>query len=235
MPHTPSSTQCEDVSGNAEGRELSSRQKSFCVFYAQHGNAAEAARAAGYSSANAADTGWRILQNPQVADHIEALQLAGLSEAERIHDELIGKLEHVYQLALENGNLAAAVRSIEAEGRLRLQAARYDALKMKNRDMVAQVELAEAEAAEHHQRTTPSMKWFASELTLTPELKARPFPAKTGRDRRPIKTWKDYLEVKLSKTESLERDQFMLQQIRDGGVILQASAASDDPASPEIS
>ena len=104
-----------------EGRELSLRQKSFCEFYVRHGNAAQAARDCGYAPGNAADTGCRLLKNPRVVTEIAELQLAEKSAEDRVRDELLNKLERIYEAALDKGNLAAAVRAVEAQARLRAQ------------------------------------------------------------------------------------------------------------------
>lgn len=60
--------------------ELNEKQRRFAEFYAASGNAAEAARLAGYSERTARSQGQRLLTNVDVAKYIRELQGEGASE-----------------------------------------------------------------------------------------------------------------------------------------------------------
>lgn len=55
---------------------LSRKHQKFVTHYLAHGNAAEAARAAGYSAGTAWTQGWRLLNRQDVADAVREGQLA---------------------------------------------------------------------------------------------------------------------------------------------------------------
>jgi len=232
--------------------DLPLKHQTFCEMYVKCGNAAQAARDCGYAPGNAADTGWRILQHPRVAERIRELQLAGRSEAERIHDEMINKLEHVYELALAKGNLAAAVRAIEAQGRLRMQAVRYDALKLKNEAIAGneavegmeegtsasprpETERVESEhpapVPEDSEEALP--EWYADEVTLTDAISNTAPPVRTDSYGDVIQSWADYLIADLDEPEDEERDRIVSRHITAGTITRLPNAKSCDPFSPD--
>ena len=64
----------------AASREVTERQRAFVVEYCLHGNAARAARAAGYSEAIARQTAHKLLMKPHVAQELRR-QTAALVDA----------------------------------------------------------------------------------------------------------------------------------------------------------
>ena len=73
---------------NTGNHDLNPRQRAFCEHYAGCGNAAEAARRAGYSEKNARKVGHQLLTNADILQYIRQLQdeaaaprIAGAKEA----------------------------------------------------------------------------------------------------------------------------------------------------------
>ncbi|MCH7937406.1 MAG: terminase small subunit [Proteobacteria bacterium] len=104
---------------------LSLRRERFCQAYARHGNAARAAREAGYASGFAKQRGHKLLMTAPVGARVEAIAAALDSEATRDSEAaagdtraLIAKLEAVYRQALEGRAFHAAARAVELQARL---------------------------------------------------------------------------------------------------------------------
>ena len=94
---------------------LKPRHEAFCRYYVTHLNAAEAARAAGYSERTGANQGYRLLRRPAVA-----ARLAELRDEIAARDCLtlgaqLSKLEAAYRAALAKNQPAAAAAIIRAE------------------------------------------------------------------------------------------------------------------------
>lgn len=96
-------------------RKLTPRQNEFCENYVATGNAAEAARRAGYSSRTARTQGHRLLKDARVQARVGALQTA---IADKIDPGLIlGRLENLYRLAETSGGYRAAAHILSLMGR----------------------------------------------------------------------------------------------------------------------
>ena len=55
---------------------LSTRQEAFCRHYAASGNAADAARQAGYSERSARQTGCALLERPYIVERLRRIRLS---------------------------------------------------------------------------------------------------------------------------------------------------------------
>ncbi|MFO1152491.1 MAG: terminase small subunit [Rhodospirillales bacterium] len=97
---------------------LKPRQERFCRLYVECSNAAQAARAAGYSPQSARNAGYRLLRQPSIAARITAIQLQIADDSCRDISVLLSKLETVYRRAIESHNFAAAARAIELQAKL---------------------------------------------------------------------------------------------------------------------
>lgn len=121
FPSAPSPVGDENSALEPGGRKrrtqgLKPRQDRFCEFFVATGNAADAARQAGYSQRAARSQGHRLLRNPFVEARIRALQSA---IAVKIDPGLIlGRLENLYRLAVEGGAYRAAARILVLQGRM---------------------------------------------------------------------------------------------------------------------
>lgn len=99
-------------------KRLKIRQERFCERFVELGNAAAAAKAAGYLPASARNTGYRLLRDPRVISRIAALQAEMADQHCRQVDILLGKLETVFRRALDDHQFSAAARAIELQAKL---------------------------------------------------------------------------------------------------------------------
>ncbi len=94
------------------------RREKFCEAFLRLGNAANAAHEAGYAGRSARQQGYCLSRRPEVIERIAEMR-AELGRAHRQNaDILIGKLETVYNRALENHQFAAAARAVEVQARV---------------------------------------------------------------------------------------------------------------------
>ncbi len=99
-------------------KRLSRRREAFCRAFAAHGNAARAAREAGYEARTAYSQGNRLLKTPEVRARIEEIDAERAEAAAAERGRLTARLEDVCARAIERGALGVAVRAIEAEARI---------------------------------------------------------------------------------------------------------------------
>jgi len=104
--------------GEPAGAVLSSQREAFCQAYVYYANAALAARQAGYSPKTCRQQGHQLLKKPPVAARIAAIRADLAIEGCRDTVILLGKLENVYNRALEDRHYVAAARSVEIQARL---------------------------------------------------------------------------------------------------------------------
>lgn len=79
------------------------------------GNASVADSEAGYARMSAKNQGYRLTQNPRIRARIAALR-RGLARAYGLDSEvLVGKLEALYQRAVEDHHFHAAARCVELQ------------------------------------------------------------------------------------------------------------------------
>lgn len=95
-----------------EGRSLTVRQGKFVEHYMVCGNAAEAARLAGYSAKTARVIGPENLLKPAVKAAVEARQRVFAQELGIVKDDLIAGLLSAIQLAREQQNPAAMISGL---------------------------------------------------------------------------------------------------------------------------
>jgi len=105
-----------DATGAVSG--LPDQQEAFCQAYVYYANAAHAAKAAGYAPASARQQGHRLLTQPWVTTRIAEIRQALGTQGCRDTETLLGKLENVYNRAIEDHHFVAAARSVEIQCRL---------------------------------------------------------------------------------------------------------------------
>tara|TARA_R110002050_G_scaffold21819_6_gene59981 strand:+ start:837 stop:1244 length:408 start_codon:yes stop_codon:yes gene_type:complete len=93
---------------------LNEKQEKFAQAYIIHRNATEAAKAAGYSDRSAANQGYRLINNPEIAERIEDLE----RELETNID-VIDEIENQYTFAKANGHTNSAIKALELLSRIR--------------------------------------------------------------------------------------------------------------------
>ena len=97
-------------------RELKTRQHDFCAHYLASGNAAEAARTAGYTDRYAHNQGHRLLKDARIQATIREIQaqIARTMEPGMI----LGRLEELCSRAERKGDHREAARILESMSRL---------------------------------------------------------------------------------------------------------------------
>lgn len=131
---------------------LSLRRERFCQAYARHGNAARAAREAGYARGFAKQRGHKLLKTAPVGARVETIAAALDSDAADDTRALTAKLEAVYNQALKGRAFHAAARAVELQARLgrrlsRLPAAGETPVVVKEEEPDLDALIADAEAS----------------------------------------------------------------------------------------
>ena len=100
-------------------KQLKTRQERFCRKYVELGNAAAAARSAGYTPEWWNNTGYRPIGHPRIMRRIAEIE-AETGEAHcDTRDVLLGKLETVFRRAIVDHHFATAARAVDLQARLR--------------------------------------------------------------------------------------------------------------------
>ena len=93
---------------------LNEKQEKFAQSYSLHRNATEAAKAAGYAAGSAANQGYRLINNDEVAERVRELE----HELETNVD-VIEEIENQYTFARANGHTNSALKALELLSRVR--------------------------------------------------------------------------------------------------------------------
>ena len=93
---------------------LNEKQEKFAQSYILHRNATEAAKAAGYAAGSAANQGYRLINNDEVAERVRELE----NELETNVD-VIEEIENQYTFARDNGHTNSALKALELLARVR--------------------------------------------------------------------------------------------------------------------
>ena len=93
---------------------LNEKQEKFAQSYILHRNATEAAKAAGYAAGSAANQGYRLVNNDEVAERVRELE----NELETNVD-VIEEIESQYTFARANGHTNSALKALELLSRVR--------------------------------------------------------------------------------------------------------------------
>ena len=93
---------------------LNEKQEKFAQSYILHRNATQAAKAAGYAAGSAANQGYRLINNDEVAERVRELE----NELETNVD-VIEEIENQYTFARANGHTNSALKALELLSRVR--------------------------------------------------------------------------------------------------------------------
>ena len=97
---------------------LSSRQEAFCRHYAASGNAADAARQAGYSGRSARQTGCALLERPYVVERLRRIRLSW-KRTERDEAQIVlAQLEQVWDAAVASGSAYTMLRVLRFQAEI---------------------------------------------------------------------------------------------------------------------
>jgi phage terminase small subunit len=108
----PRETGLADGGALSANPSLTGRQAAFCDSYADLGNAAAAARQAGYAAGSAKVTGSRLLTNANVLARIEALRAVRARARDADRQLLLERLEETWQGAMAAEQFGAAMRTL---------------------------------------------------------------------------------------------------------------------------
>ena len=93
---------------------LNEKQEKFAQSYILHRNATEAAKSAGYAAASAANQGYRLIHDEEIAERVRELE----NELETNVD-VIEEIENQYTFARANGHTNSALKALELLSRIR--------------------------------------------------------------------------------------------------------------------
>ena len=97
---------------------LTQRQEDFSRHYAATGNAAGAARDAGYAAGSARQTGHELLERPAVAARVRAVRSVWRAVEREEAQILLGRLEQAWDAAVEKGSASLMLRVIKLQADL---------------------------------------------------------------------------------------------------------------------
>ena len=83
---------------------LSTRQESFCRGFVATGNAAEAARRAGYAEGSARQTGHALMERPHIVERVRRIRLLWRETARQETQILLDRLEQAWAVAVAKGS-----------------------------------------------------------------------------------------------------------------------------------
>ena len=124
----------------AAGREitpaekyLNPQQEAFCQHFVIYNNASVAAAEAGYERRSAHNQGYRLMLRPEIQTRIADIRRVA-ARVQCLDDEvLLGKLETVYQRAIEDHHFHAAARAVDIQARIAKDAMAKRAGSFKNK------------------------------------------------------------------------------------------------------
>jgi hypothetical protein len=101
-----------------ERETLSPRHEAFARAYASGAGGAAAARSAGYAPAGGANRASELLSRPDVADRLAELAAEAASARVEAAENLLAKLEPVYEKGLAAGDTDAVLQAVELQARI---------------------------------------------------------------------------------------------------------------------
>ncbi len=94
------------------------RQERFCRAFVHYGQAAAAAREAGYAPRSSNRQGWRLMRSQRIQARIREIQAELGRQGEQASAVMVGKLEVVYRRALGDHQFTAAGRAVQLQAQL---------------------------------------------------------------------------------------------------------------------
>ena len=106
------------MSSSLSSRPLTSRQETFARQFCATGNAAEAARRAGYAAGSARQTGHDLLNRPWVIERIRAIREAWRQTAQSEAAILLARLEQAWDVAVANRSAGQMLQVIRLQAEI---------------------------------------------------------------------------------------------------------------------
>ena len=97
---------------------LSTRQEAFCRHYAASGNAADAARQAGYSERSARQTGCALLERPYVVERLRRIRLSWKRTEKDEAGIVLARLEQAWDAAVAAGSAYMMLRVLRFQAEI---------------------------------------------------------------------------------------------------------------------
>ena len=97
---------------------LSTRQEAFCRHYAVSGNAADAARQAGYSGRSARQTGCALLERPYIVERLRRIRLSWKRTERDEARILLARLEQAWDAAVASGSAYTMLRVLRFQAEI---------------------------------------------------------------------------------------------------------------------
>ncbi len=129
---------------------LSSRQEAFCRHYTASGNAADAARRAGYAERSARQTGSALLERPWIVERVRRIRMSWRRTERDEAQIVLARLEQAWDAAVASGSAYMMVRIVRFQAEIAglTQPANRAALwSMPEEDEFGEIEAGEAQEA----------------------------------------------------------------------------------------
>ena len=97
---------------------LSTRQEAFCRHYTASGNAADAARRAGYAARSARQTGSALLERPYIVERVRRIRMSWQRTARDEAQIVLARLEQAWDAAVASGSAYMMVRIVRFQAEL---------------------------------------------------------------------------------------------------------------------
>ena len=97
---------------------LSSRQEAFCRHYTASGNAADAARRAGYAARSARQTGSALLERPWIVERVRRIRMSWRRTGRDEAQIALARLEQAWDAAVASGSAYMMVRIIRFQAEI---------------------------------------------------------------------------------------------------------------------
>ena len=97
---------------------LSTRQEAFCRHYTASGNAADAARQAGYSERSARQTGCALLERPYILERVRRIRMSWRRTERDEAQIVLARLEQAWDAAVASGSAYMMVRIIRFQAEI---------------------------------------------------------------------------------------------------------------------
>ncbi len=97
---------------------LSTRREAFCRHYAVSGNAADAARQAGYSDRSARQTGCALLERPYIVERLRRIRLSWKRTERDEARILLARLEQAWDAAVASGSAYTMLRVLRFQAEI---------------------------------------------------------------------------------------------------------------------
>ena len=133
---------------------LSTRQEAFCRHYAASGNAADAARQAGYSERSARQTGCALLGRPYVVERLRRIRLSWKRTERDEARILLARLEQAWDAAVAAGSAYTMLRVLRFQAEIAGLVKPAGGTRARLWPVAHEDELGEIEAGEAHEAGT---------------------------------------------------------------------------------